>query len=92
MEGQLLLDPAEVGDLLEVRVGFLIRQDGEEFTVPIRLVAVLRDDCSRDVEEQHIGLHACFLSLGHDPLFVVHRHNVVWCEVGHVDVGQSGEA
>ena len=92
MEGQLLLDPAEVGDLLEVRVGFLIRQDREELTISIRLVAVLRDDCSRDVEKQHVGFHARFLSLGHDPLLVVHRHDVVGREVGHVDVSQSGEA
>ena len=55
-------------------------------------MAVLRNDRSRNVEKQHIGLHARFLSLGHDPLLVVHRHDVVWREVGHVDVSQSGEA
>ena len=53
---------------------------------------IFGDDTLGNVKEQHIGFHTCLLTLGHDPLLVVKRNNVVRRKVGHVYICQTCKA
>lgn len=92
VEGQVLLDATEVGNLLEIGVCLLVRQNREKFAVSISLLSILFDDALGNVEEEDVGGYASLLTLRHNPLLVAHRNDVVGREVGHIDISQPCEA
>ena len=68
MEGEALLQPAYVSDLLEVGIHLLIGEDGEKLPVfESSTRAILLDDGLGDVQEEDITLYVCLLSPRHDP-------------------------
>ena len=50
VEGKVLLDAAKVGYLFEVRVCFLIAQNGKELAIAIGLVVVFGNDALGNIQ------------------------------------------
>ena len=68
MEGEPLLQPAYVSDLLEVGIHLLVGEDGEKLPVfGSRTRAILLDDGLGDVQEEDVTLYSCLLPSCHDP-------------------------
>lgn len=86
VEGQILLDPTDVGNLFEVGIGLLVREHREEFPLSISLVAILGDNALGNVEEEDVGGYAGLLPLRHNPLLIAHCDDMVGREVGHIDI------
>lgn len=49
--GKVLLNTAKIGYFLEIRVGFLIAQNGEEFAITIGLVAIFGNDALGNIQK-----------------------------------------
>lgn len=94
VECQILVDTAEVGNLLQVGVHLLIRRYGEEQTAlaPDRTL-VLFDKPQRCLQQSYVYRNIRFLPFGVDPHVAVRpalKH--IGGEILQVDVGQSGVA
>lgn len=94
VECQILVDTAEVGNLLQVGVHLLIRRYGEEQSaLPLDRTLILFDKPQRCLQQPHMYRNIRFLPFGVDPQVAVGpalKH--VGGEILQVDVGQSGVA
>lgn len=94
MECQILVDTAEVGNLLQVGVYLLIRRYGEEQSaLPLDRTLVLFDKPQRCLQQSYVYRNIRFLPFGVDPQVAVGpalKH--IGGEILQVDVGQSGVA
>ena len=93
MEGEPLLQPAYVSDLLEVGIHLLVGEDGEKLPVlGSSTRAILLDDGLGDVQEEDVTLYFCLLSPRHDPCLSIHSDEVFSSEVCDINIGKSREA
>ena len=93
MEGEPLLQPAYVSDLLEVGIHLLVGEDGEKLPVlGSSTRAILLDDGLGDVQEEDVTLYSCLLSPRHDPCLSIHSNEVFSSEVCDINIGKSREA
>lgn len=94
VECQILVDTAEVGNLLQVGVYLLIRRYGEEQSaLPLDRTLVLFYEPQRRLQQSYMYRNICFLPFGVYPQVAVGpalKH--VGGEILQVDVGQSGVA
>lgn len=94
VECQILVDTAEVGNLLQVGVYLLIRRYGEEQSaLPLDRTLVLFDKPQRRIQQSHVYRNIRLLPFGVYPHVAVRpalKH--IGGEVLQVDVGQSGVA
>lgn len=92
VECQILVDTAEVGNLLQVGVHLLIRRYGEEQSaLPLDRTLVLFDKPQRCLQQSHVYRNIRLLPFGVYPHVAVRpalKH--VGGEILQVDIGQSG--
>ena len=92
MEGQVLFDAADVGNLLQIAVELLIGDYRHELAVVVAALIFVEYFQSRGKQRHH---HLCvgFLAVGDNPQATVkHLLYVIDTQVGEVDVCKSCEA
>ena len=92
MKSEVLLDAADFGYLFQIAVHLLVGDDGEYLAVN-ELALIFLQDFQRRRQQGHSHLGVGFLTVSDYPQpSVEHLLNVIYSQVGEVDVRQSGEA
>src|SRR3712207_2527215 len=52
-------------------------------------MVVSGNDALGNIQKQDIGLDVRLLPFGHNPLFVIHCHDMIGAKVGYIDVRQA---
>ena len=92
MKSEVLLDAADFGYLFQIAVHLLVGDDGEYLAVN-ELALIFLQDFKRRRQQGHSHLGVGFLTVSDYPQpSVEHLLNVIYSQVGEVDVRQSGEA
>lgn len=91
VERQVLVDFANISYFLKIAVHFLIGEDRQKSSFLVYSM-IFGNDGSRHIKKKDIGGDIGLLTLGHDPTFTVEFNDVICCQMGHINVSESGEA
>ena len=91
MEGQVLVDAAACGQVLQVLVAAVVARHGEEAAVGLR-ATVLLDQAQRHVEQPDVRLDARLVAAHDDPpVSVEEAPDIIFPQILHIHVGQPRE-
>ena len=77
VEGDVLLDAARDGYLLQILVHLLVGHRGEELALALGIVLILLDDALGTIEEDDAGRSGGFLTCNLYPLSAIERDNIL---------------
>ena len=85
VEGYILVDATDIGQLLQICIALLVARYGEQFTTQLLHTSILCDDDLRHLQEWNMYGYIGFVSVGLNPSSALGVYvDILLLEFGHI--------